>query len=87
MPGVPILRRSVIICYYCEGLVGFAVNDIAMVIDTGTYYMYFSEPNPRRYDICPHCTRAFTYEGLAKYFPTDSLFGRIVLFLANAPLI
>ncbi len=83
----PLPEGSIILCYYCEELVGFALCRIFWSMDMDKHYIHFCADSHYWDGVCPHCNHQFADNGMVKYFPTDNPMGRIMLFFANAPTV
>ncbi len=89
-PETPIPKGSIILCYYCEEFIGRAKRRI-WVTDNNTYWMsmYYVDYaiEPEWADICTSCGQDFVNGERRTKYVIDSLLGRVMLFLANAPVI
>lgn len=88
VPGKPIPKGSIIICFYCEEIIGTTKRRIRTSRATWTSYYFIDYTiEPDWTDMCMSCGQLILGPAsTTKYFSTESLLGRIVMFLAEKPV-
>ena len=85
IPKEPIPKGSILMCYYCEEIIGRARRRIQESRATWTsyYYIDFVE-EPDWTDICTFCNQhILNAHRMTKYFPADNIMSRIMMFLSE----